>query len=359
MQQIMRKMPPPLPRMIKTFFWSLIGFIMTTQDIFASVPKPWQIGFQPAASPTMEGIESLHHFLMIIITVIGLFVIGLLGYVIWRFRASVHPEPKPVSHNTTLEIVWTLIPALVLIVIAIPSLKLLFFADRIEKADLTLKAIGRQWYWTYEYPEQKIHFDSYMIEDKDLKPGQFRLLEVDNRVIVPVGKVVRLIVTSEDVLHSFAVPALGVKKDAVPGRLNETWFKIEKEGVYYGQCSELCGIKHGFMPIAIEAVSQAAYDEWVSTKKPVEEEKKVAPALQDKPAPQKEAEVKKDIEAKEKAEQKKDSKVKKTPDTKEKAKPKKNQQKKKESKESSLNETAQDDATKDDSSTKKSKEKGE
>ena len=233
----------------------------------ASAPKPWQIGFQPAATPVMEGIHSLHNLLLIVIFIIGIFVTCLLAYVIWRFRASKNPVPSKVTHNTFIEIIWTLGPVLVLIMIGIPSLKLLFFSDRIEHADLTIKAIGRQWYWSYEYPDDNISFDSLMIQDKDLKPGDLRLLEVDNRVVVPVGKAVRLIVTSEDVLHSFAVPSFGLKKDAVPGRLNETWFKTEREGVYYGQCSELCGIKHGFMPIAVEVVSQEKFDEWVKSKK--------------------------------------------------------------------------------------------
>lgn len=233
----------------------------------AAVPQPWQIGFQSAASPIMEGITEMHHMLMIIITCIAIFVTVLLGYVLFRFRASRNPVPSQTSHNTLLEVVWTLLPVLILVIIGIPSLKLMFFASKIENADMTVKAIGHQWYWTYEYPEQKLQFDSLMIEEKDLKPGQLRLLDVDNPIVVPVGKTVRVIVTSEDVLHSFAVPSLGIKKDAVPGRLNETWFRIEKEGTYYGQCSELCGIKHGFMPIAVKVVSQEQYDEWLNSKK--------------------------------------------------------------------------------------------
>lgn len=233
----------------------------------AAVPQPWQIGFQSAASPIMEGITEMHHLLMIIITCIAIFVTVLLGYVLFRFSASRNPVPSQISHNTLLEVVWTLLPVLILVIIGIPSLKLMFFASKIENADMTIKAIGRQWYWSYEYPEQKFQFDSLMIEEKDLKPGQLRLLDVDNPIVVPVGKTVRVIVTSDDVLHSFAVPALGVKKDAVPGRLNETWFRIEKEGTYYGQCSELCGVKHGFMPIAVKVVSQEQYDEWLNSKK--------------------------------------------------------------------------------------------
>lgn len=233
----------------------------------ADAPHPWQIGFQAAASPIMEGIVQMHHLLMIIIVSIGVLVTLLMGFALYRFRASRHPVPSAVSHHTLLEVVWTLLPVLILVVIGIPSLKLMFFASKIENADLTVKAIGHQWYWTYEYPEEKIHFDSLMIEPKDLKPGQLRLLAVDNEIVVPAGKTVRVVVTSEDVLHSFAVPSLGIKKDAVPGRLNETWFRIEKEGTYYGQCSELCGVKHGFMPIAVKVVSQADYAQWLLSKK--------------------------------------------------------------------------------------------
>lgn len=244
-----------------------VYFIIGTDTIQAAIPKPWQIGFQPAASPTMEGITTMHNILLVVIFTIGAFVLILIGTVILRFRASVNPVPSKVAHNTVLEIVWTLIPLLIVVSIGIPTLKLLFFLDRIEHADMTIKAIGHQWYWSYEYPETKINFESRMIADHELKPGQLRLLEVDNRIVVPAGKVVRLIITSEDVLHSFAIPSLGVKKDAVPGRLNETWFKVDKEGTYYGQCSELCGKDHGFMPIALDVVSPDKYNEWIQSKK--------------------------------------------------------------------------------------------
>ncbi len=232
----------------------------------ADVPKPWEIGFQSPATPTMDGITEMHDLLLIIIIGVGIFVTVLLGYTLWRYNEKRNPNPSNVSHHTFIEIVWTLVPVLILVVIGIPSLKLLFFSDRIENADLTVKVIGRQWYWTYELPDHKVEFDSRLIEDADLKPGQLRLLDVDNPVVVPVGKAVRLLVTSDNVLHSFAVPSFGIKKDAVPGRLNETWFKVHKEGTYYGQCSELCGVKHGFMPIAVKVVSQDEFDAWVKTK---------------------------------------------------------------------------------------------
>lgn len=253
-------------RLKSIIYMMMLSFLLCPMSM-ANAPKPWEIGFQPAATPVMEGITSLHNFLLLIIFAIGLLVFLLIAYVIVRYRASANPIPSKVSHHTLIEIIWTMAPVLILIMIGIPSLKLLFFSDRIEDADLTIKAIGHQWYWSYEYPDDDIHFDSMMIQDKDIQPGQLRLLEVDNRVVVPAGKAVRLIVTSEDVIHSFAVPSFGLKKDAVPGRLNETWFKTEKEGVYYGQCSELCGVKHGFMPIAIEVVSQEKYDDWVKSRK--------------------------------------------------------------------------------------------
>lgn len=249
-------------RRLQWLFW----IVLLVFPALASVPQPWQIGFQPAASPMMEGTTHMHNLLLVVITCIALFVGGLLSYVVVRFRASRHPVPSKTAHYTLLEVVWTMVPVLILVVIAVPSLKLLFAMDKAHNASMTVKAIGHQWYWTYEYPEKKISYDSLMIEDKDLKPGQIRLLSVDNPVVVPVNTTVRILVTSGDVIHSFAVPSLGIKKDAVPGRLNETWLRIAKEGDYYGQCSELCGIKHGFMPIHVKAVSQDEYDAWSHSK---------------------------------------------------------------------------------------------
>jgi cytochrome c oxidase subunit 2 len=252
------------------FFCLFLALTTFALPLMASHPEPWQMTFQPAASPMMEGIAAMHHLLLIIITAIACFVVLLLGYVIYKFRAKKNLIPSKTSHHVVLEVIWTLIPVIILTVIGVPSLKLLFKLDKPQDAQMTIKVIGRQWYWSYEYPTndpaKPIAFDSYMIEEKDLKPGMHRLLEVDNRVIVPVDTTVRVLVTSTDVLHSFAVPALGIKKDAVPGRINETWFRIAKEGVYYGQCSELCGVRHGFMPIAIHVVSKAQYDEWLKSK---------------------------------------------------------------------------------------------
>lgn len=252
------------------FFCLILILIFFTSPLVASHPEPWQMTFQPAASPMMEGIVSMHHLLLTIISAIGCFVVLLLGYVIYRFRAKKNLIPSKTSHHVVLEIIWTLVPVIILVIIGIPSIKLLFALDKPQDAQMTIKVIGRQWYWSYEYPTndpaKPITFDSYMVEEKDLKPGMHRLLEVDNRVIVPVDTTVRILVTSSDVLHSFAVPSLGIKKDAVPGRINETWFRIAKEGVYYGQCSELCGVRHGFMPIAIHVVSKEQYDEWLKSK---------------------------------------------------------------------------------------------
>jgi cytochrome c oxidase subunit 2 len=270
---------------IKIFFLIMIF----THSTLAAVPQPWQMNFQPAASPMMEGVAHMHNFLLVVIGCIALLVSGLLSYVMVRFRASRNPIPSKTAHHTLLEVVWTLIPVLVLVMIAIPSLKLLFAMDKAQNASMTVKAIGHQWYWTYEYPEKQISYDSLMIEDKDIQPGQIRLLSVDNPIVVPVETTVRILVTSQDVLHSFAVPSLGIKKDAVPGRLNETWLRIGKEGDYYGQCSELCGIKHGFMPIHVKAVSQEEYDAWIESKSPQSKEtgtKAEKPALANHPISQ-------------------------------------------------------------------------
>ncbi len=228
---------------------------------------PWQMYYQEPVTPVMEMLYDFHLMLLYIEGGIVVLVAALLIYVIFRFRASKSKTPSKTAHNTLLEIIWTTIPVLILVFIAFPSFRLLYMMDVTPKADLTIKAIGSQWYWTYEYPDQDIKFDSNMIPDDELKPGQLRLLEVDHRVIVPTNTNVRLITTSSDVIHSWAVPAFGVKRDSVPGRLNETWFNVKKEGVYYGQCSELCGVKHGFMPIVVEAVPQEKFEAWIASHK--------------------------------------------------------------------------------------------
>lgn len=230
--------------------------------------KPWQLNFQDAVTPVMEQIRPLHDYLTIGAVVVSLFVLGLMIYVAMRFNAKANPIPSKTTHNTTIEIVWTVLPILILIAIAIPSLKLHYYMDKPVKPEMTLKIVGYQWYWHYEYPDNGgFGFDSYMTEEKDLKAGEPRLLTVDNSVVVPVDTTVLVQMTGGDVIHSWAMPAFGVKKDAMPGRLNETWFRAEKIGTYYGQCSELCGIKHGFMPIRVEVVSKPEFKKWVKEAK--------------------------------------------------------------------------------------------
>jgi cytochrome c oxidase subunit II len=246
------------------FLFILSSFFITF-EVHANQPKEWQLGFQNPASDGMRDIVNFHNNLLLpIIIAISVFVLFLMLYACVRFRASANPNPSKRTHNVTVEILWTLIPCLILIVMAVPSFKILYKQDTIPKADLTIKAVGYQWYWGYEYPDENIIFDSYMIEEKDLRADQPRLLAVDNEVVVPVNKVVKVLITANDVLHAWALPSFGVKRDAVPGRINETWFKAEKEGTYYGQCSELCGIKHAFMPITVKVVSEEDYQEWLS-----------------------------------------------------------------------------------------------
>lgn len=254
-----------IKKLIYKFFLFLV-FFNSANSSFASVN--WQMGFNESVTTVMSDIVHLHdRILLPIIVAISVFVLFLLLYSIFKFRASKNPIPSKTSHNTFIEIMWTVIPCLILVVIAVPSFRLLYKQDIIPKADVTIKATGYQWYWGYEYPDQNIAFDANMIETKNLKPNQLRLLETDNHVVVPVNKVVKVLITANDVLHAWAVPSFGVKRDAVPGRINETWFKAEKEGVYYGQCSELCGSRHSFMPITVRVVSDKQYNEWLKESK--------------------------------------------------------------------------------------------
>lgn len=248
-------------------------FVFTAFALFAGpagadFPRPWQLGMQAPASEVKDRINSLHDLLLVIITIITLFVLALLLYVMVRFRASAHPVPTRTTHNTMIEIIWTVLPVVILVVIAIPSFKLLYFEDRAPNAQMTLKVTGHQWYWSYEYPDNgDVQFDSYLIQDQDLKPGQKRLLEVDNRVVLPVKTDVRVLVNGTDVMHSFFITSLGVQIYAVPGRVNETWVNIDRPGVYYGECNQICGTNHAYMPIAIEAVSKQDFDKWLVTAK--------------------------------------------------------------------------------------------
>jgi len=231
----------------------------------AQQPTPWQLGFQEAHSPIMEQMTAFHNFLLWIIFAISIFVLVLLLYVIVRFREKKNPNPSQVTHNTTIEVLWTVVPVVILFVIGFYSLPLLYATDDTADADITVKVIGRQWYWSYEYPDNgDFTFDAFMVPEDELKPGQPRLLATDEDLVLPVGKKVRVLVTSSDVLHAFAMPSLGSKVDAVPGRTTETWFQINEPGMYYGQCSELCGAGHAFMPLAIRAVSEAEFNAWVT-----------------------------------------------------------------------------------------------
>jgi len=247
-------------------------FLLTVGSALAAdigYAKPWEMGFQRASSPVMVQIENFHnHILLAVATGIVVLVLGLMFYVFIRFNAKANPVPSRTTHNTLIEIIWTVVPALILIVIAVPALKLLYYADKTPNPDMTIKAIGNQWFWTYEYPDAgDLTFDSVLVKKENLKPGEHRLLAVDNHVVVPIGEKVRLLTTSNDVIHSWAIPAFGVKMDAVPGRTNETWFEANEEGTYYGQCSELCGKDHAYMPIVVDVVSKEAYKQWLAQAK--------------------------------------------------------------------------------------------
>ncbi len=235
----------------------------------ANGPKNWQMGFRPPASPTAVEIHWFNDVILLPVTIaIVAFVVGLLAYVIWRFSEKRNPTPSKTTHNTTIEVLWTAVPVMILFVIAIPSFKLLYFADSIQEAEMTLKATGRQWYWNYQYPDHDgVEFDAYMVPDADLQEGQKRLLTTDNMVVLPVETNIRLLITASDVLHAFALPAMGIKLDAVPGQVNETWVRINEEGTYYGQCSELCGTGHSYMPITIKAVSKVEFERWITQAK--------------------------------------------------------------------------------------------
>ncbi len=236
--------------------------------LLAAQPQPWQMTFQPAASPTMERIQAFNDLVFPIIVAISVFVLVLLVYVMWRFSEKRNPTPSKTTHNTVIEVIWTVVPVIILVVIAVPSFKLLYFTDRIEDAEMTIKAIGRQWYWSYEYPDHDdLTFDAYMVAEEDLEDGQPRLLQTDNALVLPVDTRIRVLVTASDVIHSFAMPSMGLKLDAVPGQVNETWVQINAEGMYYGQCSEICGTGHSYMPIMIKAVSKEAFADWVEEAK--------------------------------------------------------------------------------------------
>jgi len=252
---------------MKLLFSIIVAICLLGQSAYAELglSEDWQLSFQEPATDLMSDIISFHSYiLMPIITGISILVLFLLLYIAFRFNSSRNQVASTTTHNTVIEILWTVIPVVLLIVIAIPSFRLLYVSETIPKADLTIKAIGNQWYWSYEYPDYgDIVFDANMLNDDELSDPKLRLLETDTQIVVPVNKVVKLQITSNDVLHAWTIPAFGVKMDAVPGKLNETWFKANQEGLFYGQCSELCGPKHAFMPINVKVVSEKEFEDWI------------------------------------------------------------------------------------------------
>ena len=263
-------MQMPVFSRLSTFAVTIAALLGSAATALAAPGQPWSwaLGLQEAASPVMADITWFHNFLLVLITAITIFVLALLLIVMIRFNAKANPNPSRTTHNALIEVIWTIAPVVILLAIAVPSFRLLFVELDPPKADLTVKATGKQWYWSYNYPDNgNFEFDSILVEDKDLKPGQPRLLTVDNEMVVPVNKVVHVLVTGADVIHSFAVPSFGIKIDAVPGRLNDTWFKATSEGRFHGQCSELCGKDHAFMPITVRAVNDAEFADWVAQEK--------------------------------------------------------------------------------------------
>jgi cytochrome c oxidase subunit 2 len=237
-------------------------------DAAAQVPQPWQFGMQTAHSPVQRSIESLHDVVQVIIIAVTLFVGLLLAWVLWRYNANRNPTPSQTSHNTVIEVAWTVIPVLILVVIAIPSFRLIYFQDRTPNADMTIKATGHQWYWEYTYPDQGgLTYASYMVPQDELKPGQLRLLDVDNQLVVPAGRNVRILTTSTDVIHSFFIPSLGVQRYAIPGRTIETWVRVDSPGTYYGECNQVCGTNHNSMPISVKAIAPEDFNNWVEQAK--------------------------------------------------------------------------------------------
>jgi len=245
-----------------------VGLALAGGPAHADQPVSGQFGFQAAASPLMERITSFHNLMLVVITAITLFVLVLMLYVMFRFRESANPTPSRTSHNTLIEIIWTIAPVLILVVIAIPSFRLLYYGDAAPKAEMTIKVTGHQWYWSYEYPDHgAFTFDSNMVQDADLKPGQPRLLTADNPLVVPVGTQVRVLTTSMDVIHSFFMPSFGLQKYASPGRTNEAWFQADKVGTYYGQCNQICGFYHAYMPVEIQVLSKEDFAKWAEAAK--------------------------------------------------------------------------------------------
>ena len=238
--------------------------VLCVSTAYAAEPQPWQLGLQDPAGSIAERATSLHNMLLVIITVISLFVLGLLVYVCVRFRASANPKPSKTSHNTIIEILWTVVPVLILVVIAVPSFQLLYYMDKTKDTEMVIKVTGNQWYWNYEYPDENISFDSYLVDEEDLGEDQIRLLSVDNPLVVPAGPRLKLLVAGNDVMHSFFVPSLAVQIYSIAGRINEAWIDVpEGTKKYYGQCNQICGVNHAYMPIVVQALNEADYAEWL------------------------------------------------------------------------------------------------
>jgi len=247
-----------------TLALGVLRTLITAPGAEAAEPKPWQFGFQPPATEVMDRLSAFHDVLLIIITLIAVFVLGLLVYVMWRFNQQRNPAPSRTSHNTVIEMLWTVVPVLILVSIAIPSFKLMYYMDRVPNPEMTIKVTGHQWYWSYEYPDQGgLAFDSNIIPEDQLKAGQKRLLDVDNPLVVPADTIIRVTVTGTDVIHSWFIPSFGVQEYAIVGRLNESWMKIDRSGTYYGQCNQICGVNHAFMPIKVEAIAKDAFQRWL------------------------------------------------------------------------------------------------
>ena len=243
-------------------------FFLVYFKAFGKQATDWQLSFQNPATDLMGSVVGLHNIILIVMTLVTLFVLFLLFYVSFRFSAKRNPIPSTTTHNTVVEVLWTAIPIVILVVLAIPSFKLLYQQEKSENYDMTVKVIGHQWYWEYEYPDHgDFYFESYMIQDEDLQEGDLRLLTVDNPLVIPANKNIQILITAGDVLHSWAVPSMGLKTDAVPGRLNETWVNVKEPGIYRGQCSEICGTGHGFMPVVVKVLPESEFIAWANEAK--------------------------------------------------------------------------------------------
>ena len=245
-----------------------VFFFLVSFEAFGKQATDWQLSFQNPATDLMGSVVGLHNIILIVMTLVTLFVLFLLFYVSFRFSAKRNPIPSTTTHNTVVEVLWTAIPIVILVVLAIPSFKLLYQQEKSENYDMTVKVIGHQWYWEYEYPDHgDFYFESYMIQDEDLQEGDLRLLTVDNPLVIPANKNIQILITAGDVLHSWAVPSMGLKTDAVPGRLNETWVNVKEPGIYRGQCSEICGSGHGFMPVVVKVLPESEFIAWANEAK--------------------------------------------------------------------------------------------